>query len=88
MNLTTVSRTAPSLARNTPIAYASISADPNYPTINFCKGFFAYLSLDDAIARATSLGYPSKLDLKYYDSRAHVIFVSPEGVFSGMEHSD
>ena len=74
----TISRTTPSPARNTPIAYASISYDPDYPTINFCGGFFAYLGLDDAIANATSLGYPSKLDMKYYDNRAHVIFVSAE----------
>lgn len=77
-SLIPVSRTAPSSARNTPIAYASISFDPDYPTINFCEGFFSYLSLDDAIAKATSLGYPSKLDMQYYENRAHVIFVSAE----------
>ena len=87
-NLISVSRTSKSPAVNTPIAYASISNDPHYPTINFCKGFFSYLSLDDAIAKATSLGYPSKLDLKYYDTRAHVIFVSLEVILSEREDWD
>lgn len=48
--------------------------------INLCQDFFNAKSLTTAIESATSLGYPTKLNMGLYVNRAHVIFVSAKSV--------